>query len=128
MPIGTNNDPNSVIAILLDCPPAPYTMGTAMAYTTNGQDYPANEANLVISNAWYGTNFGSVTPTGTNLTIYYQDAAWRYRYLTPLAPDFYVLNVTNTAGTGFYTNYTSTNVTAGLDCVTNVQYAGFTRL
>lgn len=124
MPIGTNNDPATVIS-LLELPPANYSMGTAAAYTTNGQVYLANKADLVISNAAYGTNFGSWTPTGTNITVYYQDKATTF-YLNPLSPDFYILKTP--AITGRYTNYVTTDTSAGLDCNTNVQYAGFSFL
>jgi hypothetical protein len=123
MPIGTNNDPNSVIA-LLEWPPTNYAIGTAAAYTTNGYLYPANEADLVISNAYYGTNFGSQTPRGTNLTVYYEDSALAARnYLIPLTPDYYIVNVTNTAGavTTYSTNYVPSPITSP----TNVEYAGY---
>lgn len=121
MPIGTNNNPAAVIA-LLELPPPAYSMGTAAAYTTNGQLYLANEADLVISNAAYGTNFGSSTPFGTNVTIYYQDSGTAF-YLNQLAPNYYVLK--KPAITGLVTNYISTNTSAATDCNTNVQYAGF---
>jgi hypothetical protein len=72
MPIGTNNNPNTILG-LLQLPPSTYAMGTAAAYSTNGQAYPANEADLVITNFASGTNDGLLTPTGTNLFIFYQD-------------------------------------------------------
>ena len=58
MPIGTNNDPATVEAII-NLPPAAYAMGTAAAFTTNGQLYLANEADLYLTNFPNGTNWGS---------------------------------------------------------------------
>jgi hypothetical protein len=121
MPIAgaTNSDPTNVEAIL-NVPPAAYAMGTAAAYTTNGLQYLANAADLVISNSVTGTNIlgGGYTPTGTNITIYYQDAA-NSPYLTPLTPDFYRLKVP----AGYTTNHVSSS--PGIDCTTNVSYAGW---
>ena len=114
MPIGTNNSPGAVLG-LLALPPASCTLGTPAAYSEVGQQYPANEADLVISNYVWGTNFGSLTPSGTNMIVYYQDNG-----LLPLAYDFYTLK------TGGVTNSVSTSTSAGKDCVTNVLYAGFT--
>ena len=111
MPIGTNNNPNAVQAIL-ELPPPAYAMGTAPAYTTNGQIYLANGADLYISNSVSGTN--SATPTGTNTFVYYDDSA-----LTLMTPDYYILK------TGSVTNHVFTNLTAGVDCTTNVRYAGY---
>ncbi len=118
MPIGSNNSPATVIA-LLGLPPTNYAMGTASAYTTNGLVYPANEADLVISNAANGTNWGTLTPSGTNLTIFYEDASLSANgYLVKLPPDLYLLKKPV-----YFTNSVSTNLSAGIDCTTNVQYA-----
>jgi hypothetical protein len=125
MPIAgaTNSNPTNVEAIL-NTPPAAYAMGTAAAYTTNGLEYLANGADLIISNSVNGTNVlgGGYIPTGTNIFIYFQDAQNAPNYLTPITPDFYRLKVP-APGTGYYTNYVSSS--AGLDCSTNVSYAGW---
>jgi hypothetical protein len=117
MPIGTNNDP-TVVRSILGIPPSPYDMGTAAAYSTNGQLYLANEADLIISNSASGT--ASSNPSGTNLFVYFQDASAGQR-LAPVTPDYYVLK------TGGATNSVS-SVVAGIDASTNVQYAGYTFL
>jgi hypothetical protein len=113
MPIGTNNNPNTIMG-LLNLPPAAYAMGTASAYSTNGQAYPANEADLVITNFACGTNDGPLTPTGTNMFIYYQDSG-----LTRIPFDLY-----------FVTNRTShtimqSNYVAAAFC-SNVVFATYT--
>lgn len=112
MPVGSDNSPTAVLG-LLNLPPPAYAMNTPAAYSATGQTYPANEADLVISNFVCGTNFGSATPTGTNMIVYFQDNS-----LVQIPYDFYTLK------TGGTTNSVSTS--AGIDCVTNVQYAGFT--
>ena len=113
---GTNTDPKAI----LNLPPPDYALGTPAAYSTNGQVYLANAADLYISNSITGTN--SASPTGTNTFVYYQDST-----LTPslvlMTPDFYILK--RAAGTGIYTNYVTTNRLATVDCVTNVQFAGY---
>jgi hypothetical protein len=118
MPIGTNNDPSSVRAIV-ELPPTAYANGTAAAYTTNGLLYFCNGADLIISNSPTGTNTAS--PTGTNLFVFFQDAS-AAQHLTPLRPDFYKLK------TGGSTNYVSTNLAAGYYSSSNVLYAGYTFL
>jgi hypothetical protein len=116
MPIGTNNDP-ATIEGLINLPPAPYTMNTAGAFTTNGQLYLANSADLYLTNFPNGTS--SSTPTGTNMILYYQDGT-SSPYQTRMPYDFYILKTT-----GGFTNYVSTNVAAKIDCITNVRYAGY---
>jgi hypothetical protein len=112
MPIGTNNSPQAILG-LLGLPPAPYNMGTAAAYSSNGIVYPANGADLVITNFSFGTNDGA----GTNFIAYYQDYS-----LSQLPYDFYVITNAN-SHTSFVTNYISP-ILLGLR--TNVYYAGFT--
>jgi len=120
MPIGTNNDPAAAEA-LINLPPAAYAMGTAAAYSSTGAVYLANDADLYLTNFAKGTNWGTLTPNGTNMILYYQDAAnGPGNYLTPLPYDLYLLK------TGGFTNYVSTNLAAKIGCVTNVQYAGYT--
>jgi hypothetical protein len=109
LPIGTNN-----AITFLNLPPAAYAMGTAAAYSTNGQYYPANAADLIITNFVLGTNSGSLTPHGTNLLVYFQDGG-----LTQIPYDFYTLR------TGGSTNSVNPNNAYGKDAVSNVLYAGF---
>jgi len=114
MPIGTNNSPGAILG-LLELPPAAYAMGSAAAYSSNGIVYPANGADLVISNANFGTN-GHLT--GTNIILYFQDTG-----LTVVPPDFYILK--RAASTGLYTNFISQNKSDKLACYTNILYAGY---
>jgi hypothetical protein len=115
MPIGTNNNPNTIIG-LLELPPPAYAMGTSAAYSTNGFAYPANEADIVITNFASGTNSGSHLPVGTNFIVYYQNFA-----LTQLAYDFYIITNGN-LHTSYWTNYVSSTL-LGLN--TNIYFAGF---
>jgi hypothetical protein len=119
MPIGTNNDPSSVRAIV-ELPPAAYANGTAPAYSTNGLLYFCNEADLIVSNSAAGTN--TLSPGGTNFFVFFQDPS-AASYLTKVPPDFYRLN----AGGGS-TNFVSTNLAVGKDSITNVLYASYTFL
>ena len=122
MPVAgaTNSNPTNVEAIL-NIPPAAYAMGTASAYTSNGLDFMANQANLIISNA--ATGLATNYPSGTNIFVYYQYSL-RNPILTPVPCDFYVLK-TN-AQTGRYTNWVSPNYSDTNRCYTNVYYAGWT--
>jgi hypothetical protein len=117
---GTNNMPNTAQSILqLQLPPSTYALGTAAAYSTNGQIYLCNTSDLIVSNSPNGTN--SVSPSGTNLFVFFQDASAAL-YLAPVTPDFYKLK------TGGSTNFVSTNLTAGKNSITNVQYASYSFL
>ncbi len=109
LPIGTNNSPGAILG-LLNLPPASLAMGTAAAFSTAGIAYPANGADLMISNAIFGTN--RAVPVGTNFVVYYQDAT-NVCGQTQLPYDFYRLK------TGAITNYVSPNQ------LTNIAYAGF---
>ena len=114
MPIGTNNNP-AVIQTLFGLPPATFAMGTAAAYSTNGQVYLANAADLYITNSVSGTN--SASPAGTNTLVYYNDGG-----LTLVTPDYYILK------NGFSTNYVFTNLTAtagNTNYASNVRFAGY---
>jgi len=117
MPIGTNNNP-AVIQSILGLPPAAYSLGSTAAYSTNGQIYLANAADLYITNLPTGVNDSD--PSGTNTIIYYSDSG-NIPYLTPIANDFFILN----NGPVSITNVVSTNRLARYDCITNVQYAGY---
>ncbi len=119
LPIGTNNNPASVEAIIN----LPGTNGApnAYAYTTNGQMYLFNQSDLIISNSPNGL----ANAKGTNITIWFQDDQ-QANALTQVTQDSYV--ITNRGkGTVTPTNYVSssnaTNVIyAGYSFVTNVSY------
>ena len=83
MPIGTNNNPAMAEGIL-NLPPAGLGAPNASAYSVQGQVYPYNEADLIISNAL----------NGTNLSVYYQNQ-YNISAMTRLQPD-----VTNIVTTG----------------------------
>ena len=135
MPVaGTNDNPNVVEAIL-QWPPSAYALGSAAAYTTEGETYLANQADLIISNAVYGTNYGPSTfPAGTNFFVYYQDP---YYQSTPynnnknnwcssivwMTNDFYIISNT-TSHSLFSTNY----VPASLPAINRIWYAGYSFL
>jgi hypothetical protein len=116
MPIGTNNSPGAILG-LLNLPPTTYAMGTAAAYSSNGIVYPANGADLVISNFVCGTNYAVYPPVGTNLLVYYQDFS-----LSQVPYDYYIITNGNSHIT-FPTNYISPTL---LGPNTNIYYAGFT--
>ena len=107
MPIGTNNDPAAVEAIL-NLPPGTNGAPNAWAYTTNGQMYLFNASDLIVSNAATGL----AGTKGTNITIWYQDPNNSVNHLTQLQPD--------------YTNMVGTNVISkSFSFVTNVSYYDF---
>jgi hypothetical protein len=116
----TNNSP-AVVETLLQWPPPAFAFGTPAAYSSNGLTYFANAADLVISNAAGGVS--SITPTGTNFTVFYQDSA-RVNPLMPVNYDFYIVTNANLHFI-YFTNYIETNV---LGPNTNVLYAGYTFL
>jgi hypothetical protein len=122
MPIGTNNDP-ATIEGLINLPPAPYTMNTAGAFTTNGQLYLANSADLYLTNFPNGTNWGSLTPRGTNMILYYQDGT-SSPYQTRMSYDFYLMT-NRTAHNIFPTNWVSASTSTNKNNVTNIWYAGY---
>jgi hypothetical protein len=143
MPIGTNNDPAAVEAII-NMPPAAYAMNTAAAFTTNGQIYLANAADLYLTNFPYGTNWGALRPNCTNtlyfqsnacMILYYQDGTYS-PYQTQIPYDFYLLKTNIGANVAtYFTNYVVTNGTYGsiptnahFNCISNVQYAGYSFL
>jgi hypothetical protein len=141
MPIGTNNDPAAVHAII-DIPPAAYAMNSADAFTTNGQLYLANSADLYLTNFPSGTNWGSLRPNCTNtnyfqsnacMILYYQDGTFS-PYQTQIPYDFYLLKTNYGAVSTWWTNYVVTNGTywpntnAHFNCISNVQYAGYSFL
>ncbi|HTR40537.1 MAG TPA: hypothetical protein VMH87_02815 [Pseudomonadales bacterium] len=123
MPVGSNNIPSTVEAIV-NIPPSSYALGTAAMFSTNGQLYLANKADLYLTNTPIGTNWNAI-PTGTNLFLYYQDGANGTNYQMWVTNDFYALKVGGVQG---WTNSVQTATSAGIDCVTNVRYAGYTFL
>ena len=105
MPVGTNNNPASVEAVV-NIPPSNYAIDTAAAYTTNGQLYTANEADLFVTNYPSGTNQGwkSTCQVGAPMAVYYQDAANGPNYLTWATNDFYLVS-NMTVGKFYPTNW-----------------------
>ena len=125
MPIGTNNDPAAVEAII-NLPPNNYAIGTAAAFTTNGQIYLANAADLYLTNFPNGTNWPG-TPRGTNMILYYQDGANSSSYLTQITNDFYIM--TNRIAHAFFTtNWVRSSTSTNINNVTNIIYAGYSFL
>ncbi|HEY3931150.1 MAG TPA: hypothetical protein VGM58_02150 [Verrucomicrobiae bacterium] len=101
LPIGTNNNPASVEAIL-KLPPSTYGLGTSGAYTTNGQIYFANQADLIITNTSTG---------GTNISVYWQDVS-NSPTITKIPNNYFIIsNKTSHA-------VSSTNTIAGLSSTT----------
>ena len=88
LPIGTNNTPSAIHAIL-EPPPAPLAAPNPAAYYESNLIYTYNLADLIISNAASG---------GTNIAVYYENQN-NTTVLTPVAPD-----VTNKVA-GVATNY-----------------------
>jgi hypothetical protein len=126
MPVGTNNDPAAVEAII-NLPPAPYTMNTANAYTTNGQIYLANGADLYLTNFPNGTNWGTLVPKGTNMILYYQDGT-ASPYQTRIPYDYYLMRTNHgifSANGIFSTNWVNLTQTTNRNYITNVVYAGY---
>ena len=107
LPLGNaaTNYTYSAIESMLQLPPATYALGTAAAYTTNGQVYFANAADLIITNDF---------ATGTNITVFYQNQKNIPNYLIPVAPD--AIGSINTNIT--YTSNATTHVRNG----TNILY------
>ncbi len=67
MPIGSSNNAATVEAIV-NIPPATYMMNTANAYSTNGQLYIANAADLYLTNYPSGTNIGWVNASACRIS------------------------------------------------------------
>jgi hypothetical protein len=89
MPVGTNNSASSVEAIL-QLPPM--TLGSAGAYTSTGQVYFANQAELIMTNS---SSF-------TNISVFYQDPS--------NAPTIQSVPYDKTnAGIGYYSFVSTTN-------------------
>lgn len=104
LPVGTNNSPIAAEGIL-NLPPPGFGAPDANAYTVQGQNYPYNEADLIISNA----------ASGTNISVFYQDQ-YNVTPLTRLQPD-----VTNIVTTGSGKNKVTVTNTC-FSFVTNVSF------
>ena len=120
MPIGTNNNPSTILG-LLNLPPAAYYWGSGAEYSSNGIVYPANGADLVISNNASGTNFYPLTLRGTNTTIWFQDSS-----MVQIPYDFYIVTNrtlhTNTIVNCVPTASASNILFAGYSFVTNAVF------
>ncbi len=95
MPIGTNNNPAAVEAIML-IPPSSVIVPSAAAYSPTGQVYFYNEADLIITNS---------ASNPTNYTVFY-DNQYASPQLQPVLPDQQV--VTNNSPhipVTYFTNY-----------------------
>ncbi|HSY43281.1 MAG TPA: hypothetical protein VK811_05180 [Candidatus Acidoferrum sp.] len=123
MPIGTNNNPASVEAIV-NIPPSAYAMGSQAAFTTNGMMYLANEADLFLTNTATGTNFGSLRPVGNSMALYYLDSA-NASSMTWVTNDFYYF--TNRSGS-IYTVYQTNALPIGFSPIltNNLTYLKWT--
>jgi hypothetical protein len=95
----TNNDPTNVEA-LLQLPPMP--LGSTDAYSTNGLDYFANQADLIITNTSTG---------GTNISVYWQDD-FNVPTITKVPDDYFIISNKTTHV------ISSTNTIAGLSSAT----------
>jgi len=119
--LGPNNS-SAAMRSILDLPPASYAMGTAAAYSANGAAYLANDVDLYLTNFANGTNWGSLTPRGTNMILYYQDEAnGPGNYLIRIPYNFYLL--TNRVN---HSVFSTNNVTS--DQITNIWYARYSFL
>lgn len=117
LPIGTNNNPATAENIL-NLPPPGLAAPNSSAYSELGQNYPYNEADLIISNSWNGTS----DTGGTNITLFYQDQ-YNANVLTRIPPD--MTNVVSySIGRGRHrTTVTVTNIHYSF--VTNVSFYDF---
>ncbi|HEX5397601.1 MAG TPA: hypothetical protein VFY06_00945 [Verrucomicrobiae bacterium] len=117
LPIGgtTNNNPVYVKAIL-DLPPASMAAPSAAAYSTNGQVYLYNEADLIISNSPSGVGDSSTNA----LTVFYQNPN-RAMPLAVVTPD---LQFTQTVSSNSYVAslVSATNMIPATTYVTNIVY------
>lgn len=122
----TNTNPTNIEAIL-NLPPSGLGTPNTAAYAPSNQMYLFNEADLIISNASFGTNgiafrsgLGtSVNTLATNFTVWFQDQK-NTPFLQPLTNDYIILK--NTTGTNA-NNYASTNILySGFSFLTNVTF------
>jgi hypothetical protein len=116
LPLGNSatNYTYAAIESMLQLPPATYASGLQAAYTTNGQIYFANRADLLITND---------VATGTNITVFYQNPNNSPNYLVPVARDATNIYITHT-NTTITTNGSGANKTY----TTNFSYLYFTNI
>jgi hypothetical protein len=106
LPIGedNNNNPTNVTSIL-NLPPDAVAAPNPAAYSTNGQTYLYNEADLIISNAATGFNGNSSSDA---LTVYYQNPNLA-NPLVKVTPDVQTVQTvasnSYTIGMGYVTNW-----------------------
>jgi len=110
LPLGTSptNYTCAAIESLLKMPPATYALGTAAAYTATGQNYFANQADLIITN----------DATGTNITVLYQNQYNSPNFLIIVAPD----------AMGVYSNgvsYHTNQITHRIDATNTIWVTNF---
>jgi hypothetical protein len=115
LPVGTNNNPASVESII-NIPPTNYMLATAAAFSTNGQLYLANEADLFLTNFPNGTNQNSATPMGAPMALYYSDYL-NGGYLNWATNDFFIVSNMTTHAVYPPTNY--------IACLTNYFASAF---
>ena len=125
LPIGTNNSPAAVEAIL-NLPPSGLGVPNTAAYQPTNQIYLFNECDLIISNFISGTNCmngtnGSIifTNRGTNMAVFYSDQG-NSTTLVQLTNDLLIPKTTNCAATNLYAP--SNILYAGYSFVTNVAF------
>ena len=102
LPVGgtTNNNPTNVLAIL-NLPPASLAPPNySAAYSTNGMVYLANAVDIIITNAYNGTN-GTM---GTNIIAYYQNPNNSPNYITQIPGDVIITNIVTGSGSSKTTN------------------------
>jgi hypothetical protein len=108
MPVGSNNVPSTVEAIV-NIPPTNYMLNSAGAFTTNGQHYLANEADLYLTNYPSGINQGwsNTNSLGAPMALYYSDSVNSPNYLTWCTNDYYIYSNSYSGGSHgiFATNY-----------------------
>jgi hypothetical protein len=107
MPIGAGN-----VETILQFPPSTpvdYSLGSSGAYTTNGQTYLANQADLIITNTTAG---------GASISVYWQDGN-HSPAITSVPDDYYIIS--NKTTNAHY----PTNTVAGLSATWTNLYSGY---
>ena len=96
MPIGTNNNPETVQA-LLGIPPAGLAVPDPAGYSTNGTPYLYNSSDIIISNSASG---------GTNFVVYYNNQYTSPR-LAVIPPDVIQTNSVGVVTNSYYSFVTN---------------------
>jgi hypothetical protein len=115
LPLGGNStNYNATNAeALINLPPAIWAPPNwDAAYSTNGMVYLCNRSDLIISNAWNGTN----SAAGTNITIWYQDQS--------VSP--YLFKLTNNQACTFSNTKSPYNITTTNVCALPTNYPSYT--